>query len=678
MATIAAVAPFAALPAFASAPSGASLALSSTASAATGVTATNIFTSTSGVNAAGKICIESSNNAAPGTAADDVTLSSTLADYTVTYGSSSTATQTTDAPTAVTVVTGADACSNSGVGSNPVSEVTVTNAIPSGQVVTVTIKNNTNPTVASGSTDNVYFRDSTTGDTTPTNTNSVAIAVPPAPGQAAVSDVNPRALPGGAPFTITGSSFNNSVGTPEVCFVATGTTPPASGTTPCGTAGTGYMPATGVTYVSATELEAVSPTGINSQTSNTTYDVVVYNETSTTGPAFSAPSTTSSNDQVTGVANLDFVPQSGVRVADSRSGFNLPAGAVPSGGVVAFPFANIEQSPALDSNIPSSATAVSLNVTGVAPSGVGNLQVWAAGTCTKNAVSIATVNFQPGQDTNNNVIVPVGANTDLICVQDNGASVNVVMDATGYTTAYTAENVRVLDTRPTSQVGSLKGPLPGGQVFSVQLPATYDSTTVALNVAAVAPTMVGNLRVFPEPSSGPPAPSAVPNTAVVNYIPNTDASSFYITAVPANGKIDIYSDTSGTVNVVIDVYGIVTSTYVHVLSQPYRVCDTRPSGIAAGTSFTCQVSNTGSSTDFTPLGAVGTIGTLSDIAPASVGYVVAYPAGTPTPATASLANYPGQTRIDDALVALSPTGAMDIYAGGSSTNSTWDASAYIS
>jgi hypothetical protein len=333
-----------------------------------------------------------------------------------------------------------------------------------------------------------------------------------------------------------------------------------------------------------------------------------------------------------------------------------------------------------------------LNVTAIAPSGPGNLQVYGSttGDCaTSDIPTTSTVNFQPPQDTGNATIVPL-TGFGLICIRDNGASVNVAVDVTGYITGNTTQDLvgaaaRVLDTRPTSQTGSLQGPLPGGQVFSFAtgLPA---GTKVGLDITAVDPTAVGNLRVFPEPTQplpGPPSAATVLstyNTAVVNYIPGVDSGSYYVTQTGNNGRIDLYSDSSGTVNVVVDYSTtFAAASHVAVIPIPYRLFDSRPGGIAAGGTtpdITAAFSQVGSS--FTPGSAVATIGSLSDINPATTGFEVAYPAGTAVPNTANINNYPSQIRENLAVIALNTNGAFVIGSTGSNTDSTYDASAYIS
>lgn len=608
--------------------------------------------------------------------------------YTVSFtpsGGSSTAEPTTGS---VVAATGTITCTGTtyaaGTAANTV-KITVPTAIPAGSAVTVTINGAQNPTNASG----VFFQDSTSTDTQVINTNVVTIgtAVVSTPG---VTSVNPTAYGSGTgePFTITGTNFstNTSPASPIVCFVASGTTVPVPGTgtsSPC--TGTGTAPATGLTTAPG-EIQGTSPTTLVAGS----YNVVVYNwnpSANSGAGGYTAASGTSSQTLVGVATTLNVVPEAGVRVVDTRAGLNLPRGPLATGTPstpTSIPLADFTQSLTLPTNLPGTYTGLAVNVTAVAPASGGNIQMWgASGTCanglTPGAIKPATVNFQPPQDTNNSQIIPVTGDTEL-CVQDNGAAVNLVVDIVGYTTAaYTQANTRILDTRPASQTGSLQGPLQSNTVYQVQTGLAGE--TVALNIAAVAPSSPGNLRVFPQPASGPPAPSAVPNAVVDNYIVNTDSSAMLITTIPASGFLDVYSAMggAGTVNVVIDDLGDLSAvTSLHPVAQPYRIYDSRPGPIPAAGTVTVVGAPTGSGTNFTPATALGLVGNLSDINPAGQGYIVTFPAGGTVPGTASEADFPLQTRNTNNMVALNPSnGSFSIYAGGSATNSTYDVSAWI-
>ena len=583
-------------------------------------------------------------------------------------------------------------------------------AITSGTSIVVTIQTAQNP-----SSGVVYVSDQTNLDATPVVSNSEPITATTAT-TASVSGVNPSAFSSGALGAANATPANlttTATAGEQFTVIGTGfTTPPSGSTTP-----TAYIPAVcfypsttpstdTLTYVSGTGCEtnnaldttavlavdtvAVSPTEIQGAVTGLTkgmdYNVVVFDNNNN---VYTAASTTSSASLVavsTVTAGLSFVPESGIRVVNTTLGMGLPSGTLTPGEPYGVPLATFENSAAVPTNVPTSATALSLNVTAVAPAGPGNLQVWAASTCTSTTrPETSTVNFQNPNDTSNSTVLAVSATNNVVCVQDNGAAVNVILDVTGYGvgTAFTGTTARILDTRigsPT-QTGSIQGALQGGTVYQMDVP-TADAaagTTVALNVTAVNPSSVGNLRVFPQNGSTPPSASGVPTTSVVTYIPGTDASSLFVTNVGSSGVIDLYSAGTGTVNVVVDLVGtFATNGNVVALSAPTRLMDTRPGGAAAGstTMVTVPALNVpGSTTNLVPLGVIGDLG---DINPASVGNLRTFPGGGAVPGTSSINNYPGQTRSTTAVVATNPgTSQISVYSAGSSTNFTFDESGYI-
>ena len=647
--------------------------------------ATNSFTvsNSSSAGSTETLTIQSNGEALP----------TNIADYTVTVGGAN------DTATA-------DTAANTGLTASA-AYLNLATAPTAGQAVVVTINGVVNP--ASGG---VSFVDQASSDANmPPLTTNVETISSTSSAVATVASVNPQAFPGSSAnpstaaaeeFTVMGTSLVTGTGNSVLaCFVpiGTATTIPTGGTTtaPCtltaATAATSIVAATGAS-ITSTEYQG-SVAGL---WAGTQYDVVLYNASTTTPPGgaatttYASASATSTNTVVAAAVTtspdggaLNFVPETGVRAVDSRLGLGLPANALTPGVAYPIPVTAFENQTSVPTNVPTGAAAVALNVTAVAPSEPGNLQVWESttGSCVANSDLQSTVNFQQPQDTNNSTLVGLNGGGP-VCVQDNGASVNVVMDVTGYATAdYTPSSygagTRLLDTRPgaPSSENLVQGPLAGGTVYRLNTNEAA-GTVVALNVTAVGPTAAGNLRIFPEPTSGAPAPSAVPNTAVATYIPGVDGGSFTITSVGNGGYIDLYSDTSGSVNVVIDQVGkFSTGSSVNAI-VPTRMVDTRPGGVAAGgmTSFTAAPFAT--LPNNVPGTALGVVGSLADIQPSSPGYLVAYPGGETMPGTANIANFPGQTRSTTAFAAVNPAnGMVTVSSVGATTNFTFDATAYI-
>jgi hypothetical protein len=81
--------------------------------------------------------------------------------------------------------------------------------------------------------------------------------------------------------------------------------------------------------------------------------------------------------------------------------------------------------------VPSTAKAVSVNVTITSPAAIGDLRLFPVGV---GAPLVSTINFSPGQTRANNAVLQVGGGTTAaIAVQNDGAgSVHFILDVNGY------------------------------------------------------------------------------------------------------------------------------------------------------------------------------------------------------------------------------------------------------
>ncbi|WP_182111761.1 carboxypeptidase regulatory-like domain-containing protein [Actinotalea sp. JY-7876] len=221
-----------------------------------------------------------------------------------------------------------------------------------------------------------------------------------------------------------------------------------------------------------------------------------------------------------------------------------------------------------EAGVPADATAVVLNVTVTGPTTGGNLRVFPAGQRVPNT---SVVNFAAGQDKANGTIVSLPSSGEISFYSDSpvgvGASpVQVIIDVVGYVKAETSFTgvapERILDTRPgAAHVGPIAGALTARKVYSVPVagvgPVPRDATAVVLNVTAIRPSANGNLRVYPDSNGNGTTPP--PNASAINYVPGRDIPNQVVVALPADGKVNFYSDMgAGTVNLAVDVVGYVT------------------------------------------------------------------------------------------------------------------------
>lgn len=285
-----------------------------------------------------------------------------------------------------------------------------------------------------------------------------------------------------------------------------------------------------------------------------------------------------------------FVPTGPTRLMDTRPKYltGPVTGPVGAGATVTLPVTGTESG--VVTGVPTSnVTAVVLNVTAVQPTGVnGNLTVYPDG---GERPLASNLNFVANSTIANLVVVPV---TDgKVDIWNNSAgTINYVVDVDGYFTGdssaagvstYTPVTpARVADTRSNHKVGTVLGPVGDYSTTPIQVGGLGNipaggTTAVVLNVTVVAPTAVnGNIIVWP---AGAPRPTA----SNVNYSRNEAIPNLVIVPLGSDtaadlGKVDIYNNSAGTIQYVVDVAGYFTAgtsgQKYHALG-PVRLADTR-------------------------------------------------------------------------------------------------------
>jgi len=123
-----------------------------------------------------------------------------------------------------------------------------------------------------------------------------------------------------------------------------------------------------------------------------------------------------------GPVNLDFYTLVPCRVLDTRDG----AVPIASGSTLVFPVAG-------NCGIPSTARAVSLNITVVAPSGVGYVTLFQGG---EGPPPTAAINFTAGLTRSNNAALALSSDgtgtLSARVMMAGGGAVHVVVDVNGY------------------------------------------------------------------------------------------------------------------------------------------------------------------------------------------------------------------------------------------------------
>lgn len=372
-----------------------------------------------------------------------------------------------------------------------------------------------------------------------------------------------------------------------------------------------------------------------------------------------------------------YVPLPPGRVLDTRPGFStvdgksVGSGPVGPGGSVRVPVLGRAGVPV------SGVEAVTVNVTGVAPTTATFLTAYPHGQAVPNA---STLNLLAGQVYANSAVVKVGAE-GAIRVFNAAGRANVVVDVTGYYPiggSYVALTpARLTDTRagqPTvdgAQSGGGKlGPGTWRDV-SVAGRAGVPATGVAavvVNVTGVAPSAFTYLTAYP---SG----TATPQASTQNLAPGAVVPNMAVVKMGANGSIRVFN-AAGTSDVVVDVLGYIPQGTSYVPVNPTRILDTRTNS-PVGASGKTTVSVAGGVGTQVPAGAIGVVVNLTGVAPTKYTFLSVYPAKTALTNVSTLNLPSGDVRANAAYVKLSDLGNLEIYNAAGRTHVVLDVVGYF-
>jgi len=331
-----------------------------------------------------------------------------------------------------------------------------------------------------------------------------------------------------------------------------------------------------------------------------------------------------------------------------------------------------------NSNVPSTASAVVLNVTAVSPSAASFLTVWPAGDTRPTA---SNLNFVAGLVVPNLVVVKVGF-LGRVSIYNNSGSVNVLADVVGYFdegvgtgSRFTGVTPRrVLDSRPPPEsVGGFTTPWSAGQTRELTLagaaPVPANATEVVLNVTVTGATAGSFLTAWP---SG----VAKPNASNLNFSAGQTVANLVVVKVGTGGKISLFNN-SGSVNVIADVVAYFSPTgaaYTPLI--PQRILDSRPSPetvgpyntpwLPAGDRELIVGTGEGNTVNPVPANAAGVVLNVTVIGGVQSSYITVYPSAgsddTSNRPTASNINFlPGQVIPNLVMVPLGVGGKIRIY-----------------
>jgi hypothetical protein len=235
------------------------------------------------------------------------------------------------------------------------------------------------------------------------------------------------------------------------------------------------------------------------------------------------------------------------------------------------------------SGVPTSATAVVLNVTGIGPASPTDLRLYPTPRSGTAQPLVSNLNLATGATRANLVTVPVGE-AGRVRILNSGGAPHVLVDVEGWygpdgaSVLEPTAPVRLLDTR-NGTGGVAASPVQAGQSIDLtvtggprSVPAT--ATAVVLTVTAVNATSATDIRVYPTPSdpaAGPPLISNI-NLAARQIVPN-----LVIAKIGDGGRLRL-RNSAGSVDLIADLAGWYDDdpdgALFHVLA-PQRVLDTR-------------------------------------------------------------------------------------------------------
>ena len=375
--------------------------------------------------------------------------------------------------------------------------------------------------------------------------------------------------------------------------------------------------------------------------------------------------------QFTNFGHWQFVPTTPCRLVDTRQTHN------PIQGGTTQNF-NIPQLGGC--NIPSSATAYSLNVAVVPHGTLGYLTVWPTG---EQQPTVSTMNSYDGRVKANAAIVPSGYQDNISVYATD--TTDVILDINGYFTPpasgtyqfYPLTPCRVIDTR--NPVGPLGGPRL--EANSMRDFPVLMSSCIPSGVNPIAYSF--NVAVVPNPSGQPlnyltlyPAGQSLPAVATLNNPTATVVANAAIVPAGTSGDIEAYAYNS--TDMIVDINGYFAAPGSGGLSlypsSPCRVLDTRNGNGLFHGELNPPV-NVVNSACAPPPQAKAYVLSATVVPSGLLDYLTLWPDGQDQPNAATLNAWDGAVTSNMAIVPTN-NGSIDAFADGT-TQLILDISSYF-
>ena len=328
--------------------------------------------------------------------------------------------------------------------------------------------------------------------------------------------------------------------------------------------------------------------------------------------------------------------------------------------------------------IPTTASAVALNVTVTDPSAAGYLTVWPTG---RPRPTASNLNFVAGQTIANMVTATLGRGGSINVASNQGCP-NVIIDIAGRYRGGTPGGggyvglvpARVLDTR---NEGPCVGDAPRRLLIAGIAGVPADAASVVLNVTATEPTTAGFLTVWP-------AGTARPTASNLNFVAGQTIPNMVTVRLGDLGDIALFSN-QGCPHVIVDVAGYhrggspIAGGFVGL--DPIRALDTRTSTPCVGSSGrTVTIAGrfgVPQSTDPGRPGASAVVLNVTVTGAVAPGFLTVWPTGQTRPLASNLNFVAGQTVANMVIVRIGRNDAITVMTNQGCPDVIIDIAGYI-
>ena len=296
--------------------------------------------------------------------------------------------------------------------------------------------------------------------------------------------------------------------------------------------------------------------------------------------------------------------------------------------------------------VPTGATAVTLNLTGVTATSSTYLQVY-PGPAVPTVSNLNLAARQTAAVAVQATLSPTGA----VTIRNSAGTTGVIVDVSGYFTPDTTHAGYVPLPQPVRALDTTLGAHSSTDVTVTGLTgAPANAVAVVLNLTAATPSANTWLAVTPTP----PTPGPTPTVSNLNLAAHTTRANLVTVMIGDAGRVNVFNQ-FGSTRTIVDVAGFYTSDPGHLAYYPLaptRVLDTRTATntwmgstapIGAGRTYIFRLGQTITTTTAiitAPANAAAIVLNVTAVAPTAATYLTVYtdPPNTVPPNTPPLAS----------------------------------------